>query len=208
MYFLRWAMPFNLKRLHESAIVALLTLVAVPGWSEIIDRVVVVVDDNFIITLSDIRKERVIETALGSDPGSDEAVANMLVDKHLVEQQIDQFRPIDIPESEVVERLRTIQTPDGVSDREIQEAVKAKLRRAAFMNQKFGQFIRVSEEEEAEYYEKILAPELQRRGEPIPPLEAVLDKVRQNLILERMVDEFDAWLAELKKRITIEKILQ
>ena len=187
--------------------IALLTLLATPTWGEIIDRVVVVVDGKFIITLSDVRKERVIETALGSDPGSDEAVANMLVEKHLVEQQIDQFLPIDIPDSDVAERLRTIQTPDGVSDREIQEAIKAKLRRAAFMDQKFGQF-RTSAEEEAQYYEKTFLPELQRRGEPVQPLEAVIDLVRQNLLVERMFSEFDAWLAELKKRTTIEKILQ
>ena len=191
-------------------IAALLLLAAFPLFGEIIDRIVVVVDNKFIITLSDIRKARVIESAFGSDLGSDEAVADFLVEKHLVEEQIAQFRTFEIPDALVAERLQAIRTPVGVSDREIRDAVVAKLRRTEFTKQRFGQFIPVSDEELRNYYEKILIPELRLRGEAIPPLEneKVAAAVREYVILERMLGEFNDWLAELKGRATIEKIPQ
>lgn len=175
---------------------------------EVIDRIVVVVNDRFIITLSDIRKERAIQSALGSDLGSDEAVADWLVEKQLIEEQITQFLNVEIPESLVAEQMRSIKTPPGISDREIRQAVEAKLRRSEFMNQRFGQFVRVSDEELADYFEKTLAPEFRLRGEPVPPLETVSDMVRRNVMIERMNKEFDDWREELIGRATIEKIPQ
>jgi hypothetical protein len=194
---------------HNSMFAFAVFLLAVSSLlGEVIDRIVVVVNDRFIITLSDIRKERAIQSALGSDLGSDEAVADWLVEKQLIEEQITQFLNVEIPESLVAEQMRSIKTPPGISDREIRQAVEAKLRRSEFMNQRFGQFVRVSDEELADYFEKTLAPEFRLRGEPVPPLETVSDMVRRNVMIERMNKEFDDWREELIGRATIEKIPQ
>lgn len=173
---------------------------------EVLDRIVVIIDDSFIITLSDIRQERAIQSAFGRNPGNDEAVTDALIEKHLVEDQIAQFREIEVSETAVAERLRTITKPANVSDRELREAVAGELRRNAFMNERFGEFIRVSDEEVRKYYEETLVPELRLRGQPIPPVEQVTEGVRQNVIAEKMKVEVDAWLMELQRRSTIEKI--
>jgi hypothetical protein len=196
------------NRINSTIAVIALLLPVLIVRSEVIDRIVVVVDERFIITLSDIRKARAIESALGSDLGNDDAVADLLVEKRLVEEQISQFRTIEIPESEVAERLSTIKKPEGVTSGELREAVESKLRRSAFIGRRFGQFIRPSDQEVADYYQKTLIPELQRRGEPIPALETVSERIREEVIRERMFDEFNDWLAELRKGTTIEKIPQ
>ena len=79
-----------------------------PAFGEVLDRIVAVIDDSFIVTLSDIRKERAIQAVIGNDAGSDDAIADALVERHLVEEQISQFRDIEIPEQEITERLRLI----------------------------------------------------------------------------------------------------
>lgn len=190
--------------------VSLLALLAAaqPALCEIIDRIAVVIDNDFIITLSDIRKERAIQKALGGNPGDDASTIEALIEKHLIEDQISLFREIDIDEEAVNERLRGIQTPEGVSTGELRDAVRGELRRREFAVQRFLPFIRVSDEELRQYFEKIAIPELQKNGESIPTVEQGMLDVRPLVLAEKLSTEVGDWLAELRGRTTIEKILK
>jgi hypothetical protein len=183
-----------------------LLALALPLYAEVLDRIVVVIDNSFIITLSDIRKERAIQSALGSKPGNDDSIVEALIERHLVEEQIAQFLEIDIPEDLVEERLRTIGNPPGVSSQDLREAVVGDFRRRQFMIERFQQFIRVSDEELQQYYNDVFVPAVRQRGERVPPLEEVAEGVRRNKVLEKMNDEVDLWLKELRRRSTVEKI--
>lgn len=185
---------------------AAILLVTIPVLGELLDRIVVVIDNSFIITLSDIRKERAIQTALGRNPPGDDAIADSLIERYLVEVQISQFREIEVPEALVAERLRQIPQPAGVSEKELRDALVGELRRSEFMMERFQQFIRVSDEELLKYYNEVLVPELQRRGEPVPAAEQGMEAVRKNVIAEKMDQEVSTWLADLRRRSTIEKI--
>jgi hypothetical protein len=186
--------------------IAVLLVLALPLFGEVLDRIVVIIDDSFIITLSDIRKERAIQTVLGSKPDTDDAIVEALIERHLVEGQIAQFLQIDIPEGLVTERLRLIGTPAGVSLDDLREAVVGELRRREFMMERFQQFIRVSDEELQQYYNDVYAPEVRRRGERLLPLDEVAEEIRRNKVIEKMNQEVGSWLAELRRRSTIEKI--
>jgi hypothetical protein len=181
-------------------------LLATPVWGELLDRIVVIIDNSFIITLSDIRKERTIQSAFGRNPGSDDDIADALVERHLVEQQIAQFRDIEISQDAVEKRLRSIPRPPGVSDNELRQAVVAELRRSEFMIERFRQFIRVSDEELLKYYNEVYAPALRARGETVPPAEQGVDAVRPNVIALKLAQEVDIWMADLRRRTTVEKI--
>lgn len=194
------------KRSSLILVVAGLLLMETSILGEVLDRIVVIIDNAFIITLSDIRKERAIQSAFGRQPGDDETIANDLIEKHLVEQQIVQFREIEVSEGDVEERLRTVRRPAGVSDKEFRDTVVGELRVNDFMNERFRQFIRVSDEELMKYYEETFVPALRLRGEPVPPPEQGMEAVRQNVIVEKMNKEVDSWMAELKRRSSIEKI--
>jgi parvulin-like peptidyl-prolyl isomerase len=196
----------NRRFLLTLSLLALFT--AQPVLSEIIDRIVVVIDNHFIITLSDIRRERAIQRVLGDNPGDDDTLIEALIEQHLIEDQIALFREIEIAEDSVNERLRGIQTPNGVSTEELREAVRAELRRYEFTVQRFRPFIRVSDEELRKYFEEVAVPALRNNGQPIPAVEQGMLDVRPNVIAEKMNAEVSEWLADLRRRSTIEKILK
>jgi hypothetical protein len=183
-------------------------ITAIPMSGEIIDRILVIIDNRFIITQSDLRRERAIQAALGDSPGDDNELLESLIEQHLIEQQIALFRDIEIDENAVTEGLSGIRTPQGVSSEELRQAVRSSLRRSEFMIQRFGPFIRVTDEELRTYFQEILVPELRRRGEPIPTVEQGMLVVRENVILEKMTKELGDSLTEIRRRTTIEKILK
>jgi hypothetical protein len=187
-------------------ILALILLLSPTVYSEVLDRIVAVIDDRFIITLSDVRKERVIQSALGGNPGNDESIVDGLIERHLVEEQIAQFRDIEVPDDAITQRLRTLQVPPGVSIADLRNALIGEFRRRQFMIERFEQFIRVSDEELRKYYDEVYAPAARLRGEPVAPLEAVTEAIRQNRILEKMNEEVGSWLMEIRRRSIIEKI--
>jgi hypothetical protein len=184
----------------------LILLLASIVYGEILDRIVAVIDDRFIITLSDVRKERAIQAALGGSAGTDESIVDGIIERHLVDEQIAQFRDIEVPEDAVDQRLRSVQVPPGLSSEDLKNALIGEFRRREFMMERFQQFIRVSDEELRKYYDEVYAPEARLRGERLAPFEEVTDAIRQNRVLEKTNEEVGSWLAELRRRSVIEKI--
>jgi hypothetical protein len=179
-----------------------------PAAAEIIDRIVVVIDNNFIITSSDVRRERAIQTAFGGKPGNDDQLIESLIEKYFVEEQIALFREIAVAEDEVDERLRAVTTPPGVTSEELRDFVRAELRRREFTIQRFGPFIQVSDDELRRYFEQVVVPALRQRGQAVPPIEQGMLEVRPIVLAEKISKELGEWLAELSRRRTIEKILK
>jgi len=194
------------KYLNPMRILSVILLLAPVVYGEILDRIVAVIDDRFIITLSDVRKERSIESALGGNPGSDESIIDALIERHLVEEQIAQFRDIEVPEDAIAQRLRSIQVPPGISTEDLRDVLVGEFRRRQFMMERFEQFIRVSDEELRRYYDEVYTPEARARGERVAPLEEVSEAIRQNRALEKTNEEVGSWLIELRRRSVIEKI--
>jgi len=187
-------------------VIPLILLLVPIVYGEVLDRIVAVIDDRFIITLSDVRKERAIRSALGGNVESDESIVDALIEGHLVDQQIAEFREIEVPEDVIAERLRSLPVPPGVSAEDLRSTLIGEFRRRQFMIERFQQFIRVSDEELKKYYDEVYAPEVRLRGERLAPLEEVTEAIRQNRILEKMNDEVGSWLVELRRRSIIEKI--
>ena len=185
---------------------ALILLVAPFVYGEILDRIVAVIDDRFIITLSDVRKERAIQSALGGTAGTDESILDALIERHLVDQEIAAFRDLEVPSDAITQRLRSIQAPAGISTEDLRTALIGEFRRREFMMERFQQFIRVSDEELQKYYDEVYAPEARLRGERLAPLAEVTESIRQNRILEKTNEEVSSWLIELRRRSIIEKI--
>jgi parvulin-like peptidyl-prolyl isomerase len=183
-------------------------MATVPVGGEIIDRILAIIDNRFIVTQSDVRRERAIQMALEASPGDDNSLVESLIEQHLVEQQIALFRDIEIDENAVTERLTGIRIPEGVSVDELRQAVRSALRRYEFTIQRFRPFIRVSDEELREYFQEIAVPALRRSGQPIPPVEQGMLDVRTNVIAEKMNKEVGNWLTDIRRRTTIEKILK
>jgi len=206
-FFSRWGRLSNMGMSFKPIrVFALILLVAPFVYGEILDRIVAVIDDRFIITLSDVRKERAIQSALGGTAGTDESILDALIERHLVDQEIAAFRDLQVPSDAITRRLQSIQAPAGISTEDLRTALIGEFRRREFMMERFQQFIRVSDEELQKYYDEVYAPEARLRGERVAPLAEVTESIRQNRILEKMNEEVSSWLIELRRRSIIEKI--
>lgn len=202
-----WARLSDMSKLLKLIQVLPLILMLVPAVTgEILDRIVAVIDDRIVITLSDVRKERAIQSAFGRDAGSDDSILDALIERHFVDEQIAQFREIEVPENVVAERLERLKATPGISIDDLRGALIAEYRRAQFMIERFQQFIRVSDEELQKYYNDVYIPEVRNRGGRVQPLEEVVDAIRQNKVAEKMNEEVTSWLMELRRRSTVEKI--
>ncbi|HET9216250.1 MAG TPA: hypothetical protein VFR18_04685 [Terriglobia bacterium] len=184
----------------------LILMLAPAVTGEILDRIAAVIDDRIVITLSDVRKERAIQSTFGRDAGSDDSILEALIERHFVDEQIAQFREIEVPETVVAERLERLKATPGISIDDLRGALIAEYRRAQFMIERFQQFIRVSDEELQKYYDEVYIPEVRNRGGRVQPLEEVVDAIRQNKVAEKMNEEVTSWLMELRRRSTVEKI--
>jgi hypothetical protein len=189
-----------------STVMTLVLLTAIPARAEIIDKIVAILDNTFIITLSDVRKERAIQVALGRDSENDDKIVEALLEKRLFEQQIALFRDIEVDDDEVAKRIQAVQVPPGVSLEDIRDTVRDEIRRNEFTIQRFRPFLKVTEEEVRDVYEKNVMPAIRAAGGPMPSVEQGLETARTIVIADKMNKEVDDWLKELKGRVSIEKI--
>jgi hypothetical protein len=201
-----WVMLFRTQRFKSLLLCGALLWCANPGFGEVIDKILIVVNDRFIITLSDVQRERALQLALGTNLGNEDEVAAALVEKHLVEEQMAQYPSIEIPEERIQERMREIGDPRGFSPEQLRQAVLSKLQRSEFITQRFVPFIRVTDEEIQKYYNEVYVPEVRRQGSTVPSLEQAKETVQQNVAVSKISDDLDVWMEDLKRRAKVEKV--
>jgi len=175
--------------------------------SEVIDRIVALVDGH-IITLSDLRKEREIRAKLNETAiDDDKALMNELIDEYLIEQQISEYPNIDVSEEEIDQALRTLSTKDNSAPEEIRPAMRRRIQAQKFFALKFGASIQPTEEQIQKYYSEVFLPAAQAKGlNPIPALtdSAMASAIRDNVIQETLDGEVKTWLEAIRKRSIIE----
>jgi hypothetical protein len=183
-------------------------LVRIPVSSaEIIDRVIGVVDGR-IITLSDLRQERAIRAALGgTTPEGDRALLDDLIERSLMVGQLEEFPGVQVAEEEIVARLGKVANRQGLTEAVLREAIRLRLLIAGYLDLRFRQFIRISDEEVRKYYDEVFAPEVRARGASPPPFEQVAEGIRKNVTEEKLNRELDNWLEAVRRRSDVE-ILQ
>ena len=183
-------------------LVALCFVLPVKG--EVIDRVVAVVEGH-VITLSDLRQERTVRAQLGDKPiDDDKALAKELVDQYIIERQISDYPNIDVTDAEVNAELEKVKGP--VSDA-LRDATRHRIRMQKFIDVKFRQLIRPTDEEIQKYYQDVFVPQARAKGlEAIPPLSdpEMAAANRENVIEESVNHELDVWLEAMRRRSSIE----
>jgi len=172
--------------------------------AETIDKIMAVVDGH-IITLGDARQERNIRLILGDNSIDDEALVQQLIESYLIETQLVGFPGIDVDEEEVAAELAKLSGKDGVTANALREAVHRRIRTARYLDVRFRQFLRPSEENVGKYYEEVFAPQARARGITlVPPLDQVADAIRRNVIEEQLDHEVTVWLEAVRRRSDIE----
>ena len=181
----------------------LLVLTADAAGAEIIDRIMAVVN-NHVITLSDVRRAERVRTVLKYPAIDQKQLVRELVDAELIEGQIALFFGVDVTEAEVDEVMKELTDLSGVPANDVRDAVRRRLRADEFFELRFRQFLRATEAEVAEYYNKVFVPAAQQKGGPVPPLSQVTDLIRDSVIQERAAHEVESWLTAIRRRSDIE----
>ena len=171
---------------------------------EVIDRIIAVVEGH-VITLSDLRQERAIRAQVGEKPiDKDSEVAKELVDRYIIERQIADYPNIDVTDAEVNAELDKLKAPPSDV---LRDAVRRRIRMQKFLDVKFRQLIRPTDDEIRKYYEEVFVPEARSRGlQSIPPLSdpEMTAAIRENVIEESVNHELDVWLEAMRRRSNIE----
>jgi parvulin-like peptidyl-prolyl isomerase len=206
---LRWDMRFNMhRRIAIFIIFAFLACSRIGpiARAEVIDKIAALINGR-IITLSDVRKEHEIQAVLGNKPESDDALLQSMIDNDLLEEEMAQYPGLDVSEDEIDERMKSISDFQGVDPSEIRNAASRSIQRYKYLSLRYRQFIMVSNEEIANYYNTKFVPEATKNGVAVPPLGEAEDGIRINLFEEKVLSEIEDSLKALRERSTIE-ILQ
>lgn len=183
------------------------TLVAEAEPQVLIDRVLARVG-SVPITLSAVRAG--LGMGLIVAPDDDLPLATeQLVQRTLLQLEVERFPP---PEPEVAAiaqeeaRIRarigpslpTLMARTGLEEREIGQAARDTLRIRAYLDQRFGVTVQVSDEEARAYYSA--HPEEFARDGVLVPFEQVEATVRQLASAARRQGTIDDWMADLRQR--------
>ena len=176
---------------------------------QLIDRVLARVGTN-AITLTDVRTAIVlglIEVKSGEDP---QAVAlERTIDRQLVLNEVARFAPPEPSAEDVAaevaamkssagSRLDTLVTSAGLDAAKLQQLARETLRIRAYIAQRFGTSVQVTEDEARKYYEEHPA-EFTRDG-VLMAFEEVEAVARQRASAERLRMTIDQWVKDLRTR--------
>lgn len=193
----------------------------------LIDRVVAVVNNTAILQ-SDLDREMHLSAL---EPGSDQpadarGALDRLISRTLIQQQIrrEEEQAAQPSEEEVQARLAQLraQLPacvrmncatdsgwaaflaaNGLNEAQVRTYLRMRLQMLAFIENRFQQGIRISQEDIDAYYNKTLLPEYPK-NQPVPPLSSVSPRIEEILLQERVNSLFDAWLDNLRKQGDVE----
>jgi peptidyl-prolyl cis-trans isomerase SurA len=190
------------------------------GWGEVVDRIVAVVNDE-IITLTDvniIQKFGLFEDLDESQEGDIQAqILNRAINQKLVIQLASERLVVD--EEELEASLSDIiqnTDPDfagnallqfGLDWDDLKSYLREKLLFQKIISQRFNRGVIVSIEEIESYYEQVYVPSQREKNLSPQPMIEVLDRLEGELQREKVEDQVQEWIENLKREADIQIII-
>jgi hypothetical protein len=187
------------------------------GWREIVDRIIAVVNDE-VITLTDLNLVRTF--GLYEDPKDEQSVD---IERHILDQLISQKLVIQLTsenimlEEENVELAlsRVIQRMEpGEAERalirfgldwdDLKSYLSEKLLYQKIISERFDQGVIVRLEEIELYYEQIYIPSQRDKGREPEPLTEMLDQIEKQIKREKIENQVQEWINNLKREANIQ----
>ena len=185
------------------------------GWlpvveaQQLLDRVVARVN-NYAITLSDVNAALALGVIEAPAGAAQEATATArLIDRQLVLAEVARFAPPE-PEMTAVEReadtmkaragarLTTVMQATGIDEARIRDLARDTLRIQAYLNQRFGMTVQVSDQDVGEYY-RTHQSEFMRNG-TVMSFEEAEPIARQRAATARREATIAQWMSDLRMR--------
>jgi peptidyl-prolyl cis-trans isomerase SurA len=187
------------------------------GWGEIVDRIVAVVNDE-VITLTDVNiilKFDLFEDLQGSqEEEMRERILDRLINQKLViqlasERIVVAEEELEVSLSDVVQRIDpdlagTALLQFGLDWDDLKSYLREKLLFQKIISQRFNRGIIVSIDEIERYYEQVYVPSQREKTLDPQPMIEVLDQIEGELRRERIEDQVQEWIDNLKRRANIQ----
>lgn len=193
-----------------------------------LDRVVATVNNHAILA-SDIADEMrlsVLDPNLNGVALTSGNALQQLISRSLIQQQI---RTEDIPAvqpSDEEVRTRVVElrkelpscvrsncaseagwaaflSTNDLTPKQLEDYVRLRLEILRFIEARFRQGIRISQQEIESYYHNTLLPQY-TPGQPVPPLENVSTRIEEILLQQQVNSLFGSWLDNLRKQGDVE----
>ncbi len=196
--------------------------------SAVLDRVVAVVNRHAILTsdLDDEIRLSILDPNVQGRTLTRQHALEQLISRTLIEQQIRQedAEAAEPTQAEVDARLNEIRKELPVCVREkcgtdeewnaflaaheltaerVEAYLRYRLEILRFIEQRFRQGIRISQQDIASYYNETLLPQY-APGMKAPPLEQVAPRIEEILLQQQVNMLFDDWLDNLRKEGDVE----
>ena len=183
-----------------------------PVAQKLLDRVLARVD-GFPITLTDVQTAiglGVIQVPQGQDPIA--AGMQQVIDRQLELTEVQRFPPPE-PDRASIDReaarlkmnggarLPALMQSTGLTEQRIADIARDNLRIAAYLDQRFGTIVQVSDDEVAAYYRTHEA-EFTRGGDAIS-FEEAEPMARQRVSNERRRATLEQWIRDLRSRADV-----
>ena len=181
---------------------------------QLLEKVVARVN-TYAITLTDVNAALALGVVdVPPGPAQEATATDRLVDRQLVLTEVARFAPPE-PDMAAVEReiatmkaragarLDAVMQATGLDEARLRDIARDTLRIQAYLNQRFGTMVQVSDEEVALYYRNH-ASEFQRNGALIP-FEEAEPVARQGASAARRGATIVQWLSDLRQRAEIVK---
>jgi peptidyl-prolyl cis-trans isomerase SurA len=200
-----------------------------PATPVVLDRVVAVVNNRAIL-LSDITDAlhlSALEPRRNDEEAPDaRAALEQLISRTLIQQQIRQedVGPAEPAEKEIQARLAELRkelpacvhancATDGgwkafleaheLAEKQVEDYLRRQMEMLAFIETRFRQGIRISQEEIEAYYRDSLLPQY-AKSETVPPLGDVAPRIEEILLQQQVNALLAAWLENLRKQGDVE----
>jgi hypothetical protein len=176
----------------------------------LLDRVLARVSGG-VITLSDVRAGLAMGLVVAREDELDLATEQW-IQRQLLLLEVARFPPpepdsgaIDQEEARIRSRLGqrvpALAARTGLDDRQVRQAARDTLRIRAYLDQRFGLTVQVSDDEVRAYYAAHPA-EFMRDG-AVVPFEQAEPEVRQRAAGARRESTIDQWMADLRQRADV-----
>jgi len=188
-------------------VVLLLVWLSPLGAQQLLDRIVARVN-GVAVTLTDVKAAM----ALGIVAVPESVAIEQLIDRQLVLNEVARFVPPEPAAAAVAleagslmtragAKLPEVMADTGIDEPRIREIARENLRIQAYLNQRFGVNVQLTEEEVAQYY-RIHPEEFTRAGTLMPFTEAE-PLARERASAERRAVTVAQWMRDLRGRAEI-----
>jgi hypothetical protein len=183
-----------------------------PSAQQLLDKVVARVG-SASITLTDVQAAMafgLVEGPPGDDPMK--AAVQQMIDRQLMLAEVVRFPPAE-PDAAAIaaqvekqkaaagSRLATVMQSTGLDDERIRDLARDTLRIQAYLTQRFGAVVQVTDDEAAEYF-RTHRTEFMRNGALMSQAEA-MPQARERAAAERRRSTIARWLSDLRARAEI-----